>query len=381
MFDLALILFATKVFGLLTRKIHLPQVVGALITGVIFGPALLGFISQSEVINTIAELGVILLLFEAGLETDINKLRKSYKPLLVIAAFGVTLSLAGGFLLAFISGFGVMESIFIGVILISSSISITVEALHEMGKMDSKIGAVILGTSVVEDVFIVIIFSIIIGIGNGGVSLIGIGATLLKIAIFFVIALVCGYIAYEAFEYLSAKWGMARRLSIYGLAFCFFMAYAADSFGLANIIGAYIAGLVLYNSRAEKYIEGKSTVLSFMFFSPVFFVSVGLRMSFDGLTGGDVLFAALFIAIAVAAKFFGCGLGARINKFTIRESAQIGAGMVARCEFPVVAAVIGMSMGLVDIRMFSIVIIMVIATTLIAPILLKLVFYKEENFL
>ncbi|MCL2456953.1 MAG: cation:proton antiporter [Defluviitaleaceae bacterium] len=374
--NLALILLATKIFGLFTRKIHLPQVVGALMTGIIFGPALLGIIEPCEIFSVIAEIGVLLILFEAGLETDLNKLRKSFKSLLIIASFGVAASLGGGFLLSYLFGQSVMKSIFLGVIIMSSSVGITVEVLHELGKLNSKTGTIILGTSAVEDIFTVIIFSVVIGMGGAATDA-KIGMTLLMIFVFFVLALACGFVSFKIFEFLSEKFGMARRLSVFGLAFCFLMAYAADFFGLANIMGAYIAGLVLCNSKAEKYIEQKSEVLSFMFFSPIFFASIGLQISFNGLGSREFLFAALLIFVASAAKFFGCGIGAKIFKFTTREAAQIGAGMVARCEFPVVAAGIGMSLGLVDATLFSVVIIMVIVTALISPVLLK-VFYAEK---
>ncbi|MCL2068614.1 MAG: cation:proton antiporter [Oscillospiraceae bacterium] len=377
--DLALILLATKIFGLTTRRLHLPQVVGALLAGIILGPALLGFIEPSEVINVAAQIGVLLIMFEAGLETDINKLRKSFKSLLLIATFGVALSLGGGFALSALFGRGMMESIFLGVIIMASSVGIAVEVLHEMGKLHSRAGTVILGTSAVEDLFTIIIFSVVIGMSGGEASVSQIGMTLLSMIIFFVIAAACGFVSFRAFEYLSAKWGMKHRLSVFGLAFCFLMAYAAERFGLANIMGAYIAGLVLCNSKAEKYIEQKSEVLSFMFFSPVFFASIGLQITLDGLGGGEILFAALLIIVAVASKFAGCGLGAKACGYSGRESARVGAGMVARCEFPVVAAVIGMGMGLVDVRLFSVVIIMVIVTALIAPILLKVFFNTDSG--
>ena len=202
LFNLALILFATKVFGLLTRKLHLPQVVGALLVGVLFGPALLGIIEISEFIGTIAEIGVILILFEAGLETDLSKLKKSVGSLLGISAIGVFISLGAGFLLAYSFGFGVIESIFVGVILISSSIGIAVEVLHEMGKLNSKTGATILGVGAFEDIFTIIIFSIVIGLGGGEeISIASISQTLLSIVLFFIVAIICGFVVFKIFKY------------------------------------------------------------------------------------------------------------------------------------------------------------------------------------
>ena len=377
--DLALILFATKVFGLLTRKLHLPQVVGALLTGIILGPALFGVVAPNVIIETIAGLGVLLIMFEAGLVTNLERLKKSFKSLLVIAPCGVVLSLGFGFLLSFLFGNGVMESIFLGVILMSSSVGIAVEALNEMGKLNTKAGALILGTSVVEDVFTVIIFSVVLSMSEGGVSFAGLGFSLLLKVAFFVLVAACGFLAFKFFEYLCIHRGMSKRLSVFGLAFCLLTAFAAEKFGLPNIMGAYFAGLVLCNSKAEKYIEEKSDVLSFMFFSPVFFASVGLQMSFSEIDGSEILFAVLLVFAAIASKLVGCGVGARLCKNSRRTSFEVGAGMIARCEFPVVAAVIGMSSGLVTKELFSVIIIMVIVTALITPILLKIAFARAKQ--
>ena len=377
--DLAIILFATKIFGLLTRKIHLPQVVGALLTGIVFGPALLGIIELNSAIGVIAEIGVLLIMFEAGLETDLKRLRKSIGSLLVIAACGIALSLGGGFALSALFGRGLAESMFLGVIIMSSSIGITVEALQEMGKLKSKTGTAILGVSAVEDLFTIVIFSLVIGMSEGAVTLPQIGTMLLSKVLFFALAAVLGLITFKVFEYITLRFGYTKRLSIFGLAFCFLMAFTADKFGLAGIMGAYIAGLVLCNSKAERFIESRSNILSFMFFSPMFFGSVGLQMSFDALSGEanlfrTVAFTVLFILIAILSKLGGCAIGARLCKFNKSESLQIGSGMVARCEFPVVAAVVGTGLGLVDEALFSIIIIMVLSTALIAPILLKVMF-------
>ncbi|MCL2095766.1 MAG: cation:proton antiporter, partial [Oscillospiraceae bacterium] len=274
--NLALILIITKIFGILTRKMHLPQVVGALFAGIFLGPAILGIIEPDEVFEILAELGVILLMFTAGLETDFKQLKQSIRPSVLVAALGIVLPLAGGFVLMLCFGGNTLESVFIGVILTATSVSITVETLHELGKFKTKAGATILGAAVLDDILGVICLSVMLGMNNKDLSAAGIGFIILKVVLFFVFAAVCGFAAFKLFEYLSNKWGMTRRISVFGLAFCFLMAYLAELFGVAVITGAYIAGLVLCNSRAEKYIEEKSTVLSFLFFSPIFFVCVGL---------------------------------------------------------------------------------------------------------
>ncbi|MCL2109541.1 MAG: cation:proton antiporter [Oscillospiraceae bacterium] len=383
---LALVLILTKTFGLFTRRIHLPQVVGALLAGVVLGPALLNIVRPNELIGALADIGVILLMFSAGLETDLQQLRCSLRQSLTIAVLGAILPLAGGFALASLFGLGFYESIFIGVILTATSVSITAETLTEMGKLSTKAGTVILGAAVIDDILGVVILLLAItfggggGVGaeSGGMEMAAVGLTLLKICLFFVLAIVCGVYMSKFFGFLSNKFGNRRRLCIFGLAFCFFFAYIAEYFGVSDIIGAYFAGLALCSNKSEHYIHDKVSTLSFMFFSPIFFVSVGLMMTFDGLTASTVIFTALLLIVAIATKLFGCGLGGRICGYSKRLCFQIGAGMVSRGEVAIVIAVKGIAIGLMDSGLFSGVIIVVIVTTLLTPILLKVAFRRDE---
>ena len=375
--DIAIILFAAKIFGLFTRRMHMPQVVGALLAGVILGPAAFGIIRQTEFITTLAEIGVLLLMFSAGLETDFKRLRSSLKSSAVIAVIGVAVPLALGFLIAFLFGQDILKSFFIGLILTATSISITVETLNEMGKLKTKAGTAILGAAVFDDIFGVVLLSVFIGINGGGITLLGIGVMLLKICGFFVCAAVCGFGVFKLFEILSVKFGNTRRLPIFGLGICFLMAFLAEQFGVADITGAYIAGLVFCNSRSEKYIEEKSDVLSYMFFSPIFFVSVGLMTSFEGLNGRTVLFAVLLLIAAIVSKLLGCGFGAALCKFSRNEAVQVGAGMISRGEVAIIIATKGIIVDLLEQQLFSSVIIVVILTTLTAPILVKAAFERS----
>ncbi len=377
--QLALILIATKLFGLLSRRMRLPQVVGALLAGILLGPAVLGIVKPGDVIGTLAELGVILLMFTAGLETDFRQLRGSLKASLIIAVIGVAVPLFGGFALASAFGQPTLMSVFIGVILTATSVSITVETLNEMGKLQTKTGTAILGAAVIDDILGIVILSVMIALGDGDASFGVISLTLLKILAFFACALACGFGIYKLFELLRKRYGEKRRLSIFALAFCFALAFLAERFGVADITGAYIAGLVLCNSRAEKYIEEKNTILSYMFFSPIFFVSVGLQTAFSGFSTSTVLFAVLLLLIAVLSKLIGCGLGARLSRFSPAESLQVGVGMISRGEVALIVAAKGISAGLMDPQFFSAVIIVVIMTTLLTPLLLKWVYETETS--
>lgn len=377
-FELALILVCTKAFGLFTRKIHLPQVVGALFTGVVLGPALLNIVKPGETISILAEIGVIIIMFTAGLETDFNELRHSLKPSLAIASFGVALPLAGGFILAACFGIDVFQSIFIGVVLTATSVSITVEVLRETGKLNSKAGTAILGAAVIDDILGVIILSVIMNMGETEMGLQAVGFTLLKILLFFVFAFLFGFLSYKFFNYYTKKKGEKQRIPIFALGFCFFMAFSAEFLGVADIIGAYIAGLALSNTKSEHYIDERSTVLSYLFFSPIFFVSVGLSTTFSGISSDVVIFAVLLLAVAIVTKLAGCGLGAMLCRFSKKDSLRVGVGMIARGEVAIIVAAKGIESQLLDEKFFSAIVIVVLITTIITPVLLKRTF-KDKN--
>ena len=379
-FELALILVVTKFLSILSAKIHLPQVVGALVAGIILGPAVFGMVERSEIIAILAEIGVVLLMFSAGLETDLQELRKALKASIIIAVIGAIVPLGGAFALALAFGIDPIESMFIGVIFTATSISITVDVLHEMGKLQTKTGTAILGAAVIDDILGIILLSLIMGAGEtGSISVLDTGLLLGKILIFFVIVWVAGTIMFKLISYLSEKNLRLRRISIISLAFCFIMAYLADILSISSIAGAYFAGLSLCSSKAERYIEERSAVLSFLFFSPIFFVSVGLHATFDGLTFNTVLLAFLLLIMAIITKFIGCGLGAKICGFTNRECLQVGSGMVSRGEVAIIIATKGIVIGLLNTRLFSAIIIVVILTTLITPLLLKIAYSDKQK--
>jgi Kef-type K+ transport system membrane component KefB len=323
-------------------------------------------------------------MFTAGLETDMKQLRSSLKSSLIIAVIGVLLPLVGGFSLSHYGfGIGVYESVFIGLILTATSISITVETLNEMGNLKTKTGTTTLGASIIDDIIGIVLLSIIIGISKSGdstssISLTDLGFILLKIGVFFVFAWLFGKYMYVIMERIADERPKLRRLTILGIAYCFFSAYVAEKLGLADITGAYLAGLSLSGSKAEYIIEKRSTELSYLFFSPIFFVSVGLYATFEGLNARTLLFAFILLIVAVLSKFLGCGAGAKLCKFTNMESAQVGAGMISRGEVAIIVASKGVVMGLLNSHLFSSIIVVILLTTLITPLLLMLL-YKGKR--
>jgi Kef-type K+ transport system membrane component KefB len=376
---IALILVSTKAFSLLFNRLHLPQVVGALTAGVLLGPAVLGWMKPDDTISAIAEFGVIFLLFTAGMETDFRQLRSSLKSSLLISAFGVILALAAGFAAAYYFGGGAFsrfESFCIGAAIASMSTSITVEALHEMGKLKTKSGTAIIGASLFDDIFVIAMLAVIMGVRDGGVGSLSfsiVAELLLKIAGFFIFAILTGLGINKLFNKMVARFGQLGRFSIFAVAYCFSMAYLAEFFGLAGITGAYIAGIAFCNTRCVESVEAHTHTLSYMFFTPIFLANIGLQTSFAGMTGKMIIFTVLLVAAAILSKLIGCGLGAKICGFSNRESLQVGVGMIARGEVSFVVVSKCMLAGYIT----SSVIVVVLITVLITPIWLKAVFSEK----
>ncbi len=387
--DLAIILLATKLFGVLAKKLHLPQVVGALIAGLVLGPTLLNLVHESEFIDKMAELGVIVIMFTAGMETDIKQLKSTGKASFIIAMMGILLPLGAGFLVAgiYYQNMGSMtqvelfKNIFIGVILTATSVSITVEALREMGKLKTKTGTAILGAAIIDDILGIIILTMLISFGDASVSVIEV---LLKILLFFVSAGVVGFGANFLFKKLCQRHGRRRRrMPIYSLVFCLVMAYGAEKlFGVADITGAYMAGIIisnisLSNSTLSEYVTEKVDVTSYLLLSPIFFASIGIKATVGHIDLHMILFASALLAAAVITKLAGCGLGAKMCGFSSKDALRVGTGMIARGEVALIVADKGVSAGLMSADLLAPVIIVVIATSLLTPILLKTQ-YKGE---
>lgn len=380
--DIAIILAMTKAFSLVSKKFNMPPVVGALIAGIILGPVVLNIVDPSDSILNLAEVGVVVLMFQAGLETDIDELKKSGIPAFVIALCGVLVPLVMGAALSLIYGRNMLESIFIGVILTATSVSITVEALQDMGHLKGRVGTAILGAAIIDDILGIVLLSIMTSLGGAsGFHIQGILMVLLKMAAFFVISIIGGFGIKKFFEWLSTYKNPEierhrRRVPVFALAFCLALAFFAELFGIADITGAYLAGIILCRLPERFYIYNKIEVLSYMMITPIFFASIGLNVDIHGMTQTLIVFTVILCVIAVVSKIAGCGLGALICKYGKRESLQIGAGMVCRGEVALIVAQKGISVGLLSEVFFAPVVIMVVITTLLSPIILKMLFTK-----
>ena len=375
---IALILLTTKAFSIFMKRIHLPQVVGALVAGLLLGPAAFNLVEPNEIISVIAEFGVILLLFAAGMETDFRQLRNSWKSALLISLLGVSVALGGGFAAAILFGEPTFESFFIGVIIASMSTSITVETLTEMGKLRTKTGTALLGASLFDDILVIIILAVVMGLGEHNFSFGALAFILLKIAAFFAFAIAAGVLVNRLFNWTVGKFGEKRRLTVFAIAYCFLMAYLAEMFGLADITGAFLAGIALCSTRCVETLETKTHSMSYMFFTPVFLANIGIYTTFDGMTANLVLFTAVLAVVAIVSKVIGCGLGARISRFSLRESVQVGVGMIARGEVSFIVAAKGIAVGYISSLMFPSVIVVVLVTVFITPLLMKLAYNEKK---
>ncbi|MDD5926721.1 MAG: cation:proton antiporter [Firmicutes bacterium] len=373
--SIAIILISTKILGDVTNRVNLTQVVGALLAGVLLGPSCLGLITETDFLAKTAEIGVILLMFTAGLDTDINEMKKNSAACLAAAVMGVILPLIAGtacyyfFLIPGSRSYNeILKAVFVGVALTATSVSITVEALREMGKLDGKVGSAILGAAVIDDIIGIIVLTLVISMKDSGVSVSGI---LIKILLYGVTMLALGYLINRFHDSIDRNLGK-RRITTYIVAACFIVSYATETFfGIADITGAYLLGLFFSQHRVKKEVARKITVPSYLFFSPIFFASVGLKVELGSLTAKMFVFSLLLIAAAFAAKVIGCALGAKICGFTVRESVQVGVGMVSRGEVALIMAQKGFAVGLVDAAIFPPIVLMVIATTVITPIVLR----------
>jgi Kef-type K+ transport system membrane component KefB len=386
--DIALILISTKVLGIVTKKFHLPQVVGALLAGIILGPAVLNVLRETNFLMQLSEIGVIVLMFSAGLEADLQELRKTGKASVIIALFGVIVPLIGGFLVGYIfnkdsiitsdaSASIFLQNIFIGIILTATSVSITVEALKEMKKLNTPAGNAILGAAIIDDILGIVALTIITSLKDSDISIV---TVLLKIVAFFICSLLAGTVFYKLMKYLMNRYHRdMRRFVILAFTFCLLMAYCAEEFfGVADITGAFIAGLIISNTERTRYISERFEVMSYAFLSPIFFASIGLKIVLPTMSFGIVMFAVVLTIIAVLTKIVGCGFGSKLCGYTNRESLQIGSGMVSRGEVALIVASKGQALGLMSTAMLGPIIIVVVITTIIAPILLQMCFNEKE---
>ncbi|MDR2277155.1 MAG: cation:proton antiporter [Vagococcus sp.] len=381
--SLILIIIGTKLAGHLCHRIGIPAVIGELLTGVVLGPALLGLVLHTEMISIFAEIGVILLMFLAGLESDLDKLKKYLKPSVMVALFGILLPMI------FLSGAAHLfditwkEAIFIGVIFSATSVSISVQVLKEYKRLDTAEGSVTLGAAVVDDIAVVLIVSLFSAFLNmdSGASVGGVGLLwdLLgtKILFFLGLFLFAKFILKPLIS-LTKKLVAVEIETALGLVLCFAFAIIAQKVGMSDVIGAFFIGLLLSKHEVKHNIEHNTSVIGYSLFIPVFFVSIGLDIELSAFKEYAVLII-VFTVLATLTKLIGGYLGGRLTHLDRDQSLIIGAGMVSRGEMALIIVKMGENLGLVSAGHYSAIVVAVILTTLFSPLLIKFAIEQSEK--
>ncbi|WP_155287440.1 cation:proton antiporter [Lacticaseibacillus zhaodongensis] len=377
--SLVLILIATTLAGQLSTRVGIPAVLGQLLVGIVIGPAMLGWVTTTTFVHDTAEIGVIILMFLAGIESDVGLLKRYLKPSVLVAALGILLPvvMTAGVALAF--GLSAMESIFIGVLFSATSVSISVAVMKELGVLSGKGGATILGAAVVDDVVAVVLLSIMVSV-MGTQS-----AHAMPLALSFVLQILYFAGTFVVVRYVApimARLGKRLALpvgpTLMAMILCLGMAYVADLVGLSAVVGAFFAGIAIGQTSVRHEVNRSIEPIGYAVFIPVFFVSIGLNMRFSGFVA-QLAFIVVMSLVAIISKMLGAGAGAKLAKFSNGEAAFVGAGMVSRGEMALIIAQVGYQAHLIATGTYSALITVIIITTIVAPFLLKVTAKHLQN--
>ncbi len=380
--SLAYIIIFAKLFGLIARKLKAPQVAGEIVAGLLIGPSVLNLVQTSDFISGMAEIGVVLLMFTAGLETNLEDLKKSGLKALLIACAGVLVPLICGTLL-FMTFYGFsgpgtesfIRALFIGTILTATSVSITVQALRELGKLSTEIGTTIMSAAIIDDVIGILVLTAVISLKDPSSS---IGAVAVKTVLFFVLAIAAGFVVYRIMKFLDNRYPHTRRIPILGLVLALALSYVADKyFGVADITGAYCAGIILCSLKDSDYIGRKMDINSYMIFGPVFFASIGLQTNLRQLDSRVLIFSLAFVVVGLLSKIIGCGLLTKLLGYKTNDCLKIGVGMMTRGEVALIVAQRGLKAGMMESQYFTAVILLIICSSIATPIILKALYAAE----
>ncbi|EUJ35971.1 cation:proton antiporter [Brochothrix campestris] len=366
LWQLALIIVAAKSVGYLSQRLGQPSVLGEIIVGILIGPAVFGWLTFSHSLETFSELGVIFLMFFAGLETNMKDLRDNQKSAITVAVLGVIAPFIGGYLVGYLMGLSLTHSLFIGIVFSATSVSISVQTFRELNVLKSRESITVLGAAVVDDVLVIVGLAVMLSLtvaDDMSLSLV-----FIKQLVFFIVIILISWKIVPLIARLFSKSNDA--FIVFAAILCLSFSYFADAMGLSNIIGAFIAGLALSGIKQKVVVEEKFAPAIFTLFVPVFFVGIGLSVDFTGI-GSHLLLLLLLTVVAIITKLVGAAIGARVTGFDTRGSLIIGAAMISRGEVALITASLGLSAGLISQSYFTPIIVAVIITTLVTPPLLK----------
>lgn len=373
---LCLVLITTSLAGHFSRRIGIPAVIGQLLVGILIGPAVLGWVHNNAFMHTFSEIGVIILMFIAGLESDLGMLKKYFKPALAVAFSGVVFPVVLIYFFGKLFHFSFEQAIFLGVTFSATSVSISVEVLKELKRLKSKEGTTILGAAVIDDIISVIILSVLVSMfsnvakAQGGHHSSNLWMSFLLDALYFVVI-------FFLFEWIAPKMmrlgehlKVASSVTLMSIVLCLGMAWLAEQVGLSDVVGAFFAGVAIAQTPYKQEVDSNIEPIGYAVFIPMFFVSIGLNMTFKGFFD-DLIFIVSLTILALITKWLGCGLGAKVLGMNYDSMNIIGSGMVSRGEMALIIAQIGYEAHLLSSEYYSGVIFVIILTTLAAPFMLK----------
>lgn len=376
--SLFIMLAAAKLVAEIFERLRQPAVVGEILAGIIIGPSLLGWVAPSELINILAEIGVIFLLFNVGLETKPKDILRVGKKAATVGVLGIVLPFVAGYLIAVWWGGSFVEAMFIGAALVATSVGITARVLGSMGLLDAPTSRIILGAAVIDDILGLIILSVVSSFSQGGIDYFALVKTAGLAILFTIFVAVIGTRLINRLAPKIENLHISKPFFNAGLILCLGLSFAANYIGVAAIIGAFLAGMALSEATAENHKMHRLTSGVTEFLVPFFLVNIGMQLDLNIFKDTSVIFLAVVLTVAaVLTKFVGCALGATGSGW--RQAAQVGIGMVPRGEVGIVVAQIGLGLGVISAPFFAAVLFMAVATTLIAPPFIKILFAEDQN--
>jgi Kef-type K+ transport system membrane component KefB len=385
-----IIIFAAKAAGYLSYKLGQPAVVGEVIAGLLLGPSLLNFLNWpvftdvhlNETISHLAKVGVLLLVFLAGLELHLTELIKAGKGAFATGSLGFALTLGLGFVLALFFAFETRQALFLGLMLAPTSIGISAQTLIELKVLRGNVGTTLLGAAAIDDILGVLGVSMFLSffvVGATG-EITGVLMILLMMTIYLIIASACGYWVLPKLAEIVERMPISQGLIAFTFIIALFYSWSAEVFGnMAAIIGAFLAGLFLARSSQKDKIERGMSAIAYGIFIPIFFVNVGLASNVRLISSSGLWLLGGMLVVVIISKLIGAGIGGRIGGMTNRESLQLGFGMIPRGEVVLIIATVGILEGVIDAEIYAAVVVLVILTILLIPPILRYLFSQSHE--
>jgi len=386
---LSIIILVAKGAGYLSTRLGQPAVLGEILAGLILGPTVINILAWpvfsdthlAETINLLAHLGVLFLMFIVGLEVDLGSMRRAGQPAMISGVMGAIVPLVLGAAVASLFGFDQQQSLFIGLMLAATSVSISAQTLMEMGVLRSRVGMTLLGAVVVDDILVILflsLFTVLTGDGSGGVAVILLVlvrmAAFLGVATWFGVQFIPRLVS--RVERLPISQGVMALVIVSILLF----AWTSEALGgIASIIGAFMAGLFFSRTTLKHTIETGIHALAYAWFVPIFFVSIGLETNARAVGIGQLPFALAILGVAIISKVLGGGLGSKLGGLTNREALQLGVGMSARGEVLLIVATLGLDSGVIENDIYASMVLVVLATTLLTPLMLRVLYPSRRT--